>query len=343
MQDHAVFRQFCAALGRDMELVQGAGGNVSFKDGSTLHIKGSGTWLADALEREIFLAVPRADILAALEQGAEDFSALGRDGLRPSIETPIHALLPQKYVFHLHHLDAVVRMAWTDAPEGQSVAALMRGLPHGVVPYARPGLPLCRALQQTLAACTTPPPVLLLQNHGIVVAGDTLAAIVETLRDVQARLALPLSPLIVCDPLRLAQANDCGWRLPGDPGIHALATTPGAAALCRGLPLYPDHVVFLGPAIVLLREGQSLSTAVDAVAAATGSEAKFAVLPGAGVLVHPGLSKGEQAMLSAFAAVARRLPADALLATLRPADVEALCNWEAEKWRQHLDTSQENG
>jgi rhamnose utilization protein RhaD (predicted bifunctional aldolase and dehydrogenase) len=39
---------YCSTIGRDPLLVQGAGGNVSWKEGNTLWIKASGTWLADA-------------------------------------------------------------------------------------------------------------------------------------------------------------------------------------------------------------------------------------------------------------------------------------------------------
>ena len=45
---------FCSRIGADPLLVQGAGGNVSWKKGSVLWIKASGTWLAHA-KKTIFL------------------------------------------------------------------------------------------------------------------------------------------------------------------------------------------------------------------------------------------------------------------------------------------------
>ena len=42
---------YCARIGADPLLVQGAGGNASWKEAGTLWIKASGTWLADAGEK----------------------------------------------------------------------------------------------------------------------------------------------------------------------------------------------------------------------------------------------------------------------------------------------------
>ena len=48
---------FCSNLGKDSLLIQGAGGNISWKDGNKLWIKASGTWLADANIMDIFVPV----------------------------------------------------------------------------------------------------------------------------------------------------------------------------------------------------------------------------------------------------------------------------------------------
>ena len=42
---------YCAHIGADPLLVQGAGGNVSWKEDGTLWIKASGKWLAGAPAR----------------------------------------------------------------------------------------------------------------------------------------------------------------------------------------------------------------------------------------------------------------------------------------------------
>ena len=45
---------FCASIGSDPLLVQGPGGNVSWKENNCLWVKASGTWLASA-KKKIFL------------------------------------------------------------------------------------------------------------------------------------------------------------------------------------------------------------------------------------------------------------------------------------------------
>jgi len=58
LADHSALarsvKEFCGRIGKDRLLVQGAGGNVSWKDGNTLWIKASGKWLAHAETEEIF-------------------------------------------------------------------------------------------------------------------------------------------------------------------------------------------------------------------------------------------------------------------------------------------------
>ena len=49
------FLKFSQNIGNNLDLVQGAGGNTSFKDGEILWVKASGCWLRDALRREIFI------------------------------------------------------------------------------------------------------------------------------------------------------------------------------------------------------------------------------------------------------------------------------------------------
>ena len=59
-------KAFCAWIGKDPLLVQGAGGNVSWKDGDTLWVKASGTWLADATEKDIFVPVDLPYLLSLI-------------------------------------------------------------------------------------------------------------------------------------------------------------------------------------------------------------------------------------------------------------------------------------
>ena len=63
------FRALAAQLGQDPLRVQGPGGNTSIKSGNVMWIKASGTELADAETKPIFVAVDRN--AAKAEAGAD--------------------------------------------------------------------------------------------------------------------------------------------------------------------------------------------------------------------------------------------------------------------------------
>ena len=59
---------FCHEIGNNSNLVQGSGGNISFKHNDTLLIKASGTKLGDAKSKNIFVAVALSDLLSKLKR-----------------------------------------------------------------------------------------------------------------------------------------------------------------------------------------------------------------------------------------------------------------------------------
>ena len=48
-------KTFYSRIGKDRLLVQGTGGNVSWKEADMMWIKASGTWLDDALEENLII------------------------------------------------------------------------------------------------------------------------------------------------------------------------------------------------------------------------------------------------------------------------------------------------
>jgi len=141
-------------------------------------IKASGTWLANAIETELFVPVELEPLLAALDQDdqraekAIDFvsQSLNTNNLRPSIETTVHAVLPQKVVVHIHCVDTIALAVQTQAE--QIFTQLLRDFKWLWVPYYRPGLPLSQYISTHLEPGTD---VIVLGNHGLVVAADSVA------------------------------------------------------------------------------------------------------------------------------------------------------------------------
>lgn len=329
--DLAALAALSARVGADPRLVQGGGGNSSLKHGDTLWVKASGTWLAQALAQPVFVRLPLARVRAALDTDdaeARLAAMAGADGLRPSIETSLHALLPHAVVLHVHSVNAI---AWGAVAGGRdALAGSLRGLRWAWVDYRRPGQPLTQGVAEAMAAADETPDVLVLGNHGLVVGAPDCARASDLLDEVERRLARAERAPSPPDLARLHAANDLGWDIPADPLLHALGTDPVALRIARTGALYPDHVVFLGERAAVA-EG-SLSQAL-----ASARDAKYAVVPGAGLLTAPGLSAGAEAMLRCAALVGLRIAPDDAPRYLGADDVAALTEWEAEAYRRARD------
>ncbi|MCB1494104.1 MAG: class II aldolase [Rhodobiaceae bacterium] len=339
-RDLADLAALSAEIGRDPVLIQAAGGNTSVKDDGVMWIKASGTWLAHAQEKDIFVPVALAPLMDAMERGdpaaekAQDFviADLNPGGLRPSIETTVHAVFPQRVVIHVHCVDTIAVAVQQDFEA--IAAARLSGHDHISVPYCRPGLPLSQALKDQIGPGTD---VAILGNHGLVVAADDVEAAHALLSDICGRQCQPVrsAPRPDTDAL-LALAGD-NYRLPAEPGAHAVACDPVSLAAARAGSLYPDHVIFLGAGSVIAEDGET----ADAVAArirASGRPDPVSILfPGKGVLMHRDANAGAEALALCLSDVTARLPANAALHTLTDEEVDQLLNWDAEKYRQTLN------
>lgn len=313
--------RFSAALGRDPEQVQAAGGNTSLKADGILWVKASGLWLADALARDLFVPVRLDAVLDGIAHDLADpvADAVIADrnpaGLRPSIETTLHALLPHAVVVHTH---SVRTIAFAIQETGETLLAdRLAGLPWAWVPYCKPGLPLTRAVADRLRQAAAD--ILVLGNHGLVVGAASVAEATALLAEVERRLELPTFPSPPTDPPRAAPP---GLRPVAHASAHALATDP--ARLARGCAgsLYPDHVIFLGPAA--LTDDRPAPTT------------RLHLLPDRGAYLPQAAIPSADELALCLALVLERVPPEARLRYLTSADEAELLDWDAEKYRQAL-------
>jgi rhamnose utilization protein RhaD (predicted bifunctional aldolase and dehydrogenase) len=336
-------RAFSAELGRNPARTQAAGGNTSLKHDGALWIKASGAWLAHAQERAIMVPVDLHALRAALAaddpraETAIDFVDQSRNParLRPSIETSVHAVIPHAVVAHIHCVETI---ALAVRRNGEALVAErlrpLRDVAFLYVPYLRPGLPLSHAIAQRLTPDVN---VIVLGNHGLVVAGATVAEVADRLDRVCGALASPPRSAPPADPSRLAAAIDgTEYRLPIDAAAHAIALDNASLSWANGASLYPDHVIFLGPGIVIAPDIESGAKARPA----GGRDAPPAmiVIPGVGIVMHRSATNAADALARCLADVVARVPAGADIVRLTPAQEYELTHWEAEKYRQSLDT-----
>ena len=153
----AALQNLSARLGADPLLVQAAGGNTSLKQDGVMWIKASGTWLKEALNKDIFVPVDLIALRSALSGQSPDCETceafvrtdLNASGLRPSIETTVHALMAQKVVLHVHCVNTIAHAIRADAEE--VLAEKLKGETWKFIPYAKPGLDLAAAIKARLA------------------------------------------------------------------------------------------------------------------------------------------------------------------------------------------------
>lgn len=323
---------FCATAGTDPLLVQGAGGNVSWKEDDTLWIKASGTWLAHAAEKDIFVPVDLAHLRGAVAAGQFDVTPAVRGGsvLRPSIETLLHALMPQPVVVHVHAVEVLAHLVRADCLD--DLTARLGTAPAWVaVPYRKPGEELARAVSEAVAGSDAG--IVFLQNHGVVIGADSpaevmtvLAAIVDALRTAPA-LAQP--PRVIPAAFQIGEAR---YEPVADPEVQQLATDPGLfARLPSQWALYPDHVVFLGAQAHVADDVAGLARMV-----AQGPDTpELVFVRDLGVFARPGFSNAKQVQLRCYFDVLVR-QGEAPVRTLSTADIGELLNWDAEQYRMSL-------
>jgi rhamnose utilization protein RhaD (predicted bifunctional aldolase and dehydrogenase) len=329
---HQTISQMCADLGKDPLLVQGAGGNVSWKENETLWIKGSGTWLANANNEDIFVPVNLRHLQDALAKQEFDVKpqAIGEHVLRPSIETVLHALMPHQVVVHLHAINALSHLVTQDCQKPGEEICKQSSINAVFVGYRKPGPELAQAIYEALQNAPGAN-VIFLQNHGIVLGANSIKGIYSLLEKIDmafapkevfarpsASLTTPNSPVANYTPF-------------ADSEVQALALEPRLfKRLAKDWVLFPDHAVFLGP------KANTYSSWKDFENHTAGEEPELIFIENAGVFVKPIFNKAKTAQLRCYFDVISRLSPDARLEPLSESAIYALLNWDAEKLRQQM-------
>jgi rhamnose utilization protein RhaD (predicted bifunctional aldolase and dehydrogenase) len=217
------------------DFVKGGGGNTSAKTADTLWVKPSGTTLA-GMKPEKFVEMDRKKLAelydAEMPAASHAREALVKDlmmaavksgqNARPSVEAPLHDILTGTFVVHTH---PTLVNGLTCAKGGAAACAHL--FPRALwVPYIDPGFTLCMDVRRRFRGER----LIILENHGIFVAGDTADEVRESYRR-------------VLDILR-EEYHTAG--IPTELDALPKSNTPE--------PVTPDHIVYgknpkLGPAM----------------------------------------------------------------------------------------------
>jgi len=171
------YETLCRRIGPWTDWIQGPGGNISVKDESTnrIIVKKSGA-LVSAPNNG--LVCDLAAIRQALATGNEDVSHTVLEGTgKPSIEAFLHAF-PSRIIVHTHPYPLMTALCNNGPIE-------IPNMNSKTVEYYKPGIPLAQTMSLVYAADTQ---VYFLRNHGVVIMGDSVTELLETMTAIARHL-----------------------------------------------------------------------------------------------------------------------------------------------------------
>lgn len=326
-------KSFCARVGKDSMLVQGAGGNVSWKEGRVLWVKASGTCLADAKDKNIFVPIQLEHLRQAIVN--QDFQVtpkvFSNSKLKPSIETLLHALMPHKVVVHLHAIEILAHLVRAN-PIPDLKKLLDDTISWSLVDYHKPGEELAKAVAANLLD-KPDNDVIFLRNHGVVIGGSSVLDIEIILKKLMTILINPMTNNLgdvgnfKSTPILKLQ----DYILTTDNEINKLATSQDLSKrLKQEWVLYPDHAVFLGGLASIL--GDSIT--LEKLEAMSNNKPAFVFDIGECVYESLKATTAQKAQLRCYYDVLIRQPINEKLVSLSQDSIDELLDWNAEKYRQ---------
>lgn len=374
-------------FGADPEYVRAGGGNSSVKADGVLSIKPSGVSLA-TLTVESLIPLAIEPLLALLEDGPTPGSVPGSDevlrvaesarrspadGRRPSVELLFHALLPEPIVLHTH---PTTINTLTCSVGGRVLAEQLLGDLALWIPYTDPGLPLARMIrderrQYAQRTGRRAAHAILLQNHGLIVGGETAGEITELSRQITGRIAehaarrpafswgvVERTEGTIAADLVTALRQTIGRLLAtgGRPTEVVFDDSPLAVGvagselghrIAAGGPLTPDQIVYAGPWPLIVEEvptdGAAATAAIEAALAERAARDVdppiIVLVAGLGLFAVGDTERGARTARDLYldatriASGAHRLGGTRPLA---PGEREFIERWEAEAYRRQV-------
>jgi NAD(P)-dependent dehydrogenase (short-subunit alcohol dehydrogenase family)/rhamnose utilization protein RhaD (predicted bifunctional aldolase and dehydrogenase) len=208
--------------GKQKDFVIAGGGNTSYKDENHLYVKASGHSLCTIGEdgfaqldrkalRQIAGKTYSSDVMERENQIKNDLlkaRVYPEKGQRPSVETSLHDLLAFRFVVHTHSTKVNGLMCSVNA---ERLTTALFGDMVVYVPYVDPGYILFKEVETRINAYKgrtgNEPKIILLQNHGIFVAADTIEEIREiytkvistldaAIGEIEPAVSLPVDPVV---------------------------------------------------------------------------------------------------------------------------------------------------
>jgi rhamnose utilization protein RhaD (predicted bifunctional aldolase and dehydrogenase)/NAD(P)-dependent dehydrogenase (short-subunit alcohol dehydrogenase family) len=268
-------------LGSEPSLVLHGGGNSSVKQKDldaygepveVLWVKGSGSDMASLtaddltpLNLESVRRMSETDEMSDLAmKNVLRSTMLDGDAASPSVESMVHAAIPDVAVLHTH-ADALLSISNTE--HGRSLIESMYGTRVIIVPYVRSGFRAGRAVAAAIAdAYTNDTIAIILMDHGLFTFGTTprqaydhmIDLVTEAELFIEASASMQAETPSVGEPpeftaLSFAALREEISQVAGRPFVLTRHTDPASWAFSKGPdveavagrgPITPDHVIW---------------------------------------------------------------------------------------------------
>lgn len=351
--------------GSDKRYVLAGGGNTSAKNDTELFVKGSGSSLA-TIKATDFVGMDRLKLNAMLEKeyptndeereaaALKDLMAARLPGVdkRPSVETPLHNLFPYKFVLHVH--PALVN-GLTCGKDGETLAKQLFQDSFVWIPLFRPGYALSmlcyEKMQEHKAQTGNNAQILLLQNHGVFVAADTVSEIDLLMKKVMDTLqshviqtpdmsAVPFDEAFVAsikEQIRtILKTDHVGFSVNKE--ILNFVQTP-EAFFPLSKPFTPDHIVYCKAEFLYLSDAKNIATEIAAFNKKNGYTPRVICIKGVGAFFAAATENELTNVELLFAdAVCVAVYSQSFGGPLHMTEelIHFILNWEAEAYRQQV-------
>ena len=164
------FLKISKELGEDFSLIQGPGGNTSYKVDNKINIKKTGAYLKNSTNQEIFIEKNLDELHIFYENRNDNYKYSNE----LSIETPLHIIFNQRFVFHYHSILSIILSVSKNLKEIKKICANSR---IKWIPYKRPGIELAKEISKFSTDENNNK--FFLQNHGMLIAANNLDKVLE--------------------------------------------------------------------------------------------------------------------------------------------------------------------
>lgn len=353
--------------GADPSFLLAGGGNTSFKDERYLYVKASGFKLA-SIEEDGFVKLDRdalnriwekeypTDFDLREKQALQDLmdSRAGGETKRPSVESLLHTVLPQKYVVHTH---PTIVNGLTCSKNGRKIAGQLFHSRCMWIPSVNPGYILAKLIKSRLEEhekkYKSLPDIILLENHGMFVEAETI----EEIKDIYNFVIGTLKKQVVREPdfsstcVSKAEMEKICSRIKNYPAfkdVHITfennteisAAVKDSTSFQKVHSSYaPDHILYAGPEMLFVEDLNSIERDIDQYRERNECYPKVIAVKMIGVFaLGDGEDSSHIAMLFFLDALKIAVYAESFggYKFMDKGQIEFIKNWEVEKFRSKV-------